>query len=75
LDGFVALCAVLGKVRTVRLANCGLGASSAAELSKIFSDATAALTQIDLRGHPGLDRAALELLRAAAPTTCNILAD
>jgi hypothetical protein len=35
----------------------------------------AALTQIDLRGHPGLDRAALELLRAAAPTTCNILAD
>eukprot|EP01046_Picozoa_sp_COSAG06_P023229 COSAG06_NODE_1834_length_8257_cov_188.231920_3_plen_1195_part_00 len=50
MDGFIALCAVLGKVRTVRLADCGLGASSVAELSKIFSDATAALNAIVLDG-------------------------
>eukprot|EP01046_Picozoa_sp_COSAG06_P019128 COSAG06_NODE_1353_length_9753_cov_4.072405_1_plen_2318_part_10 len=50
MDGFVALCAVLGKVRRVRLADCGLGPRSAAELSKIFSDADAGIESIDLSG-------------------------
>ena len=56
MDGFIALCAVLGKVRTVRLADCGLGASSVAELSKIFSDTTAALNllTVDSTGVPKL---------------------
>ena len=75
MDGFIALCAVLGKVRTVRLADCGLGASSVAELSKVFSDATAALTEVDVRSNWGLDEAAVAALRAAAPETCKILAD
>eukprot|EP01046_Picozoa_sp_COSAG06_P036160 COSAG06_NODE_3960_length_4717_cov_11.330446_4_plen_884_part_00 len=52
MDGFIALCAVLGKVRTVRLADCGLGASSVAELSKIFSDATAAVKEVVLDSNP-----------------------
>jgi hypothetical protein len=74
MDGFIALCTVLGKVRTVRLAGCGLGARSTAELSKIFSDATAALTELDVRRNH-FDEAALATLRAAAPQTCVILAD
>eukprot|EP01046_Picozoa_sp_COSAG06_P011380 COSAG06_NODE_648_length_13415_cov_83.005783_5_plen_1504_part_00 len=52
MDGFVALCAVLGRVRTVCLAGCGLGPSSAAELSKIFSDATTALNSISCLMNP-----------------------
>ena len=79
MDGFIALCAVLGKVRTVRLADCGLGASSVAELSKIFSDATAVvadLNMLDLRKNPGVqDREALAVLREAAPAPCTILVD
>ena len=75
MDGFIALCAVLGKVRTVRLADCALGASSVVELSKIFSDATAALTELDVRRNVALDGAALAKLRAAAAETCKILPD
>ena len=74
MDGFIALCAVLGRVHTVRLANCGLGARSTAELAKVFRDADATLTEVDVRRNM-LDEAVLEQLRAAAPETCKILAD
>ena len=75
MDGFIALCAHIGRVRTVCLADCGLGASSAAELSKVLSDATAVLTKVDVRGNKELDEEAVDALRAAAPETCEILAD
>ena len=75
MDGFIALCTVLGKVRTVRLVDCGLGARSTAELAKVFRDADAALTKVDVRGNKGLDKAAVDALRAAALETCEILAD
>ena len=48
MDGFIALCSVLGKVRTVRLADCGLGARSTAELAKVFRDADAALNLLTI---------------------------
>jgi hypothetical protein len=35
----------------------------------------AALTEVDVRGNKGLDKAAVDALRAAAPETCKILAD
>eukprot|EP01046_Picozoa_sp_COSAG06_P029031 COSAG06_NODE_2659_length_6481_cov_7.712943_6_plen_418_part_01 len=38
MDGFIALCTVLGKVRTVRLVDCVLGARSTAELANAFRD-------------------------------------
>lgn len=48
--GFTALCSVLGKVRTVILANCGLGPGSIAELSKAFTNADAATTSLNMSG-------------------------
>eukprot|EP01046_Picozoa_sp_COSAG06_P043704 COSAG06_NODE_5768_length_3282_cov_3.482878_2_plen_711_part_00 len=48
IDGFIALCVLLGKVRTVRLANCGLGPRSTAELAKVFHDADVALNSLTL---------------------------
>ena len=72
MDGFIALCAVLGKVRTVRLADCGLGASSVAELSKIFSDATTAMTKVDIR-HAAIDEEALDTLKGAVPEGCEVV--
>jgi hypothetical protein len=38
-------------------------------------EATAALTEVDVRSNMGLDKAAVAALRAAAPETCKILAD
>ena len=36
MDGFIALCSVLGKVRTVRLSDCGLGpGSTVADLANV----------------------------------------
>eukprot|EP01044_Picomonas_judraskeda_P003939 COSAG03_NODE_337_length_8860_cov_33.996690_2_plen_816_part_00 len=54
MDGFIALCAVIGKVHTIRLADCGLGPRSTAELSKVFTnaDATIARLTIDSTGVP-----------------------
>eukprot|EP01046_Picozoa_sp_COSAG06_P000668 COSAG06_NODE_19_length_34432_cov_10.651832_15_plen_1584_part_00 len=53
MDGFIALCAVLGKFRTVQLAGCGLGARSTAELAKVFHNADAASVEvIKLDGNP-----------------------
>eukprot|EP01046_Picozoa_sp_COSAG06_P022030 COSAG06_NODE_1685_length_8718_cov_7.598561_7_plen_190_part_00 len=75
MDGFIALCTVLGKVRTVRLADCALGARSTAELAKVFRDADAALTKIDVRKNEGRDETVLAVLRAAAPARCKVLAD
>ena len=54
MDGFIALCTVLGKVRTVRLADCALGARSTAELAKVFRDADAALNSLRCGNNPGM---------------------
>ena len=43
-------------------------------MSDWVRDATAALTEVDVRRNM-LDEAVLEQLRAAAPETCKILAD
>jgi len=48
MDGFIALCTVIGNVRTIRLADCGLGPGSAAELSKVFTNADAAVARLSL---------------------------
>ena len=45
MDGFVALCAVLGKLERVSLAKCGLGPASAAELAKAVSSADAVVRE------------------------------
>ena len=52
MDGFVALCAVLGKLERISLANCGLGPASAAELAKVVSSAGAAITSANLLHNP-----------------------
>jgi hypothetical protein len=73
MDGFIALCAVLGKVRTVRLADCGLGASSGAELSKTFSDADADMGSVNcLANHFG-DEGLATLLTAIEGTSVRSL--
>ena len=46
------MCSVLGKVRTVRLSDCGLGPGSTAELAKVFSDAGASVEVVSLDGNP-----------------------
>ena len=58
MDGFVSLCAVLGKLQKISLANCGLGPASAAELAKAVSDAEAALARVSVLSNPiGIDGA------------------
>ena len=48
MDGFVALCAVLGKLERISLVNCGLGPTSAAELSKAVSSAGAVVVSLTI---------------------------
>eukprot|EP01048_Picozoa_sp_COSAG05_P029316 COSAG05_NODE_9578_length_614_cov_1.885437_1_plen_204_part_11 len=48
MEGFVALCAALGKLQKISLANCGLGAASASELAKAVSSADASLASLNL---------------------------
>ena len=70
--GFIALSAVLGKVRTVRLADCGLGCDSAAELEKMVVSAskTGSVTEsIDLSGCAIDPTATAQLLSAASETS------
>ena len=74
MGGFIALCSVLGKIRTVRLADCGLGARSTTELAKVFRDATAAVTKVDLRGAK-VDSASLDALRSAAAHGCEVVCE
>eukprot|EP01048_Picozoa_sp_COSAG05_P016780 COSAG05_NODE_2205_length_3403_cov_2.502421_3_plen_630_part_01 len=52
MDGFVALCAVLGKLEKISLAKCGLGAASAGELAKAVSSAGASIKVINLSECP-----------------------
>ena len=73
MDGFVALCAVLGKIRTVRLADCGLGPSSAAELSKIFSDATAEIVSVNCLANQFGEEGLATLLTAIEGTSVRSL--
>eukprot|EP01047_Picozoa_sp_COSAG01_P022104 COSAG01_NODE_1303_length_10815_cov_14.897938_8_plen_1330_part_00 len=51
MDGFVALCAVLGKLTEVDLSDCHLGVASTAELAKVFSDADAVIAHVALSGN------------------------
>ena len=78
MDSLPCLCAVLGRVRTVRLADCGLGASCAVELSKIFSDATAAVARVVLSGNAitdgDKDLCGLTALCEALPAAKNLTA-
>eukprot|EP01047_Picozoa_sp_COSAG01_P011914 COSAG01_NODE_527_length_15894_cov_55.365622_1_plen_476_part_10 len=48
MSGFVALCAVLGKLTEVNLSDCHLGPTSTGELAKVFSDADAVLEEVNL---------------------------
>ena len=71
MDGFIALCSVLGKIRTVRLAKCGLGGASAAELEKmVVSPRSSSITEsIDLSGCAIDPTATAQLLSAASETS------
>jgi hypothetical protein len=71
MDGFIALCAVLGKLRTVRLADCGLGGGSAAELTKMVAPPKAGgiLENIDLSGCAIDPTTTAQLLSAASETS------
>eukprot|EP01049_Picozoa_sp_SAG25_P014286 SAG25_NODE_2475_length_1582_cov_7.422117_2_plen_244_part_01 len=51
MSGFVALCAVLGKLTKVNLSGCHLGPTSTGELAKVFSDARAVLTSLNMSGN------------------------
>ena len=62
-------------VTDLDLRGCRLGRDSMAKLAEYLREATAALTKVDVRGNKGLDKAAVDALRAAAPETCEILAD
>eukprot|EP01047_Picozoa_sp_COSAG01_P023359 COSAG01_NODE_1411_length_10408_cov_6.595402_3_plen_1024_part_00 len=46
MSGFVALCAVLGKLTQVNLSDCHLGPASMPELAKVFRDADAAVKKV-----------------------------
>eukprot|EP01047_Picozoa_sp_COSAG01_P082332 COSAG01_NODE_16768_length_1206_cov_2.324300_1_plen_303_part_10 len=58
MTGFIALCAVLGKLNEVNLSDCHLGPTSTAELAKVFSNARAAIKSLALSGNNiiGLDQ-------------------
>jgi hypothetical protein len=51
MEGFIALCSVIGKVPKISLASCQLGPASAAELAKAVSNAGAALIKVDVSGN------------------------
>ena len=74
---FQVLCDALktSHVTEVDFSACGLESPAIEILSGYVRDATAALTEVDVRGNKGLDKAAVDALRAAAPETCKILAD
>ena len=77
LSGIIALCEALPGLQkpiSLDLSNCGLSVKGVTEIAKATS-AGAALTEVDVRGNKGLDKAAVDALRAAAPETCKILAD
>jgi Ran GTPase-activating protein (RanGAP) involved in mRNA processing and transport len=52
MSGFVALCAVLGKLTEVNLSDCHLGPTSTGELAKVFSDAEAVLEVLAVGDNP-----------------------
>eukprot|EP01048_Picozoa_sp_COSAG05_P014033 COSAG05_NODE_1553_length_4572_cov_80.241672_2_plen_547_part_00 len=54
MDGFVALCAVIGKLKVISLAGCGLGPASMGELGKAVSSADAALARVSVLAHISL---------------------
>ena len=58
----------------IDVSECYLGPEALTPLAKAIK-AMAALTKVDVRGNKGLDKAAVDALRAAAPETCEILAD
>ena len=61
---------------TADLADSGMGPGQVVILAWwLTTDAAAALTEVDVRGNKGLDKAAVNALRAVAPETCKILAD
>jgi glutamate synthase domain-containing protein 1 len=63
------------QVTDVDFSSCGIGSVALGHLSDWVRDATAALTKVDVRGNKELDEEAVDALRAAAPETCEILAD
>eukprot|EP01047_Picozoa_sp_COSAG01_P024917 COSAG01_NODE_1555_length_9928_cov_20.399837_10_plen_449_part_00 len=56
MSGFIALCAILGKLNEVDLSDCHLGVASAAELAKVFSDDSAVLASVNLSGNRAIDQ-------------------
>eukprot|EP01046_Picozoa_sp_COSAG06_P031396 COSAG06_NODE_3053_length_5914_cov_126.204643_2_plen_1719_part_00 len=76
LSGFTALCSSLGssQIVSISLRKCYLGPQALTLLTDAIK-VMAGLTKVDVRGNEGLDKAAVDALRAAAPETCEILAD
>ena len=72
MNGFVALCAVVGKLQKISLAGCGLGPASMGELAKAISCADAALTNVVITG-AAIGESHVAALRAAAPTGCEVV--
>ena len=62
MDGFVALCAVLGTLADVNLSDCQLGPTSTVELAKAFSGADA---KLDVRQNASIGAEEVRVLRSA----------
>jgi hypothetical protein len=62
-------------VTELDLRRCRLGPGSMAKLTEYLREATAALSKVDVRGNEVLASFTVKALRAAAPETCEILAD
>jgi hypothetical protein len=60
------------KIEKLMLERIGIGPVA---LQTLATSLPATLTKVDVRGNKGVDKAAVDALRAAAPETCEILAD
>ena len=65
MDGFVALCAVLGTLADVNLSDCQLGPTITVELAKVFSGNDAAIAKIDVRQNASIGAEEVRVLRSA----------
>ena len=63
------------QVKQISLAQCQFTSATLTTFVQSVRWDTTALTKVDVRGNKGLYKAAVDALRAAAPETCEILAD
>eukprot|EP01044_Picomonas_judraskeda_P005078 COSAG03_NODE_464_length_7697_cov_3.596999_2_plen_1099_part_00 len=73
LVGFIALCSVLGKLNEVNLSDCHLGPASVAELAKVFSDADAVVTDLNVSEAVIGDAGATLVEAISSSTTLNFI--